>query len=403
MIFNPIGFLLLMSAVAASGEEGASPAKAAVVRDFDSPAFENARDAFLDPKAGADVRIRTMHDLVRRNSGEASDLLAGALEDKNLEIARRAAEWLAVLGDRRGLDVQGRCIETMKCRFPFDAARFVGIWRDIRYAPALSKRVEALLEKHLRPDGKWWGSAEEEAFLRYGSIALARMGRLEDRDLVIRTVKANPLTIGVEALGYVDDPRSREMLWSAYNEWTRLSGPPSCESGSLTFPALLALSRLGEPLAIDRMKNILRGVGTPPDHTPEGKLPALCVDREAAFRLRRRDAVNFAEVVFEVASQKPEGAGTMEAWEALGVMRPRGFGERMLKLATSKPQWRFVDRQTLFQAVIAVDPSLAERFWGAFNLKVVPAERGLKSFVENGVGYLMFRRALTGRAIEPNP
>jgi hypothetical protein len=92
-----------------------------------------------------------------------------------------------------------------------------------------------------------------------------------------------------------------------------------------------------------------------------------------------------------VASQTPEGPGTLDAWRALGVMHPDGFGERVLKLAVSrKPHWRLVSRDTLNAVVIALDPAPNKAFWSEFEVEFVPEMQAERLIVEKGLGRLMF-------------
>jgi len=238
----------------------------------------------------------------------------------------------------------------------------------------------------------WWGRAEDRAVLMYGAIALARMGRREDRDLIVDVVRARPHGDEgfLEALGYVDDPRSRDILWSAYKGMLR---PTKCDEPGLGVPALLQLARLNEPFAVERMKEILKGVGTPNEIVIAGRVPQTCSDRSAAFNyLRLRDAGNFAQTVFEVAAQQPEGPATHSAWVAMGVMHPEGFGQRVLKLAVSKkPHWDFVSRDLLNRVVITIEPDLNEAFWSEFDVEIVPEMRGEKALVKTGLGRMMFQ------------
>jgi hypothetical protein len=240
-------------------------------------------------------------------------------------------------------------------------------------------------------DGVWNGRSEDRAQLLYGTIALARMGRREDHDLVIEVVRMRPNNSEafLEALGYVSDAASKDILWSAYKKMLR---SPSCDEHGLGVPALVQLARLGESSAIEELKEILKGVGTPPDTRSVNGIPQLCVDRAAAFdSLRQRDARHFAETVFEVAARQPEGPATRMSWNALGVMHPEGYGPSVLKLAVSKkPHWDLVSRGVLNTVVIAIDPGLNEAFWSEFEVEAVPEMRGDKNLVKAGLGRMMF-------------
>jgi hypothetical protein len=331
-----------------------------------------------------------MRELVERNATAARELIAEALKDQNAQIQRRAAEWLARYGDRRGLDWEAQCVANIACNeIRSSAVRMLGNSREKRYAPLIRSEVERILRVGIRA-GKWEGSADNRAMLRNGTIALARIGRPEDRDLVLDAVRLRPDSDFLEALGYVDDRRSREILWSKYRS---LSHKPSCSDGGLGVPALLPLSRLGEERAILELKEILRGTGLPPDPWPADSNPSLCADRAQAFRgLRPRDAIHFADTVLEIAGQDPEGPGTFEAWHALGIMRPAGFGQRVLKLAmTRRPHWRLVSRQMLNKVVLAIDPELHDEFWASYDdLQVVTPQLGMRTQIKEGLGYLLF-------------
>jgi len=240
-------------------------------------------------------------------------------------------------------------------------------------------------------DGVWNGSNEERALLLYATIGLARFGRAEDRSLILDAVDRRPRddSAFLEALGYVDEPRSREILWRALETLQRT---PSCDEAGLGVPALLSLSRLDEPLAIQRLKDVLRGIGTPPDLASANTPPTLCADRAQAFDgLRARDATRFAETIFEIAAREPEGAGTREAWRALAIMHPRQMGDRVLALAVRKPHWLFVTHDMLCRVVLAINPDLHDAFWDAYpDVEVVPLQKGYRSLVQRGLGRLMF-------------
>jgi hypothetical protein len=110
------------------------------------------------------------------------------------------------------------------------------------------------------------------------------------------------------------------------------------------------------------LTEILRGKGTAPDPW-ESTFPSLCADRAQAFRAPRPgDAENFGDVIFEIAGQQPEGPATFEAWRALGVMRPKAYAPRVLKLSVSRRHWKLVSRDLLNSVVIALDPQLYDDF-----------------------------------------
>jgi hypothetical protein len=315
--------------------EGAAVAEAPVsrqVKDYDSRYFERALSRALDRRQPASQRLSALNELVTSDAERAQSAIAGLLRDTDPSIRRTAGEWLAILGDPTGLEQQAQCLQDSQCSRRHHSARLLGASGRVQYAPVLANQIRKILDQNF-PGGVWQGRAEDRALLFYSTIGLARIGRAQDRDLILDAVSRRPHEDAgfLEALGYVNDPRSRELLWNAY---AKLQRTPSCDHAGLGVPALIPLSRLGEPVAIQRMKDILKGVGTPPDSAPANSLPSLCADRGQAFDgLRTRDAAHFAETVFEVAAHEPEGPGTREAWRALGIMHPRGFGDRVLREA----------------------------------------------------------------------
>jgi hypothetical protein len=360
------------------------------VKDFDSSPAAGARLRSVDTTQASASRVAAIDELVIRDVRRAQTVLAPLVDDPDIAVRRSAAEWLAILRDPVGLEVQVRCLEDPQCLRRHHAARLLGASEDSRYAPLLAQQVRRILDTDYR-DGAWNGSNEDRALLLYATIGLARLGRVEDRGLILDAVDRRPRddSAFLEALGYVDEPRSREILWRAYEKLLR---PPSCDEAGLGVPALLPLSFLGEPLAVQRLKDILKGIGTPPEFAPGNAPPSLCADRAQAFDgLRTRDAEHFSETVFEIAAREPEGAGTREAWRALAIMHPREMGERVLALAVSKPRWQFVNRDMLCRVVLAINPDLHEAFWDAYpDVEVVPLQMGHRSLVERGLGRLMF-------------
>lgn len=397
MITTRVRYFLPALALASAGiTEGSSqisqkPTEAASrqLRDYDSPYFEGAKRTALNAVMNSGARVAALRELVMRDAARAPDVIAQVLRDENTEVRRGASEFLAIYGDRRGLDELARCIENPSCERPHQEVRILGLAAKPDYAPLLAGKVKSILQSAVK-DGQWRGSTEDQAFLLYATIALARMGRPEDRELVLESVRNRPYGSSsfLEALGYVDDPRARDFLWDAYKA---LLKEPKCDQRGLGVEALIPLSRLGDPLAIRKVKDILTGVQTPtcPDQNGWPRLPS---DRsEALGQLRPRDAKNFAETVFEIAAQNPEGAGTREAWEALGVMHPQDYGQRVLKLAVSRrPHWKYVSRDLLNKVVIAIDPDLNETYWSYFDVETVPAMNGYKTLVKQGLGRLMF-------------
>jgi len=379
---------LLAVSAGCRAEPGPRPSRQ--VKDFDTPRAHRARARTLDAGAPSASRLASIAELVDADVEQAQPALAQLVRDADEPVRRSAAEWLAILRDPVGLDVQARCLQDSRCLRRHIAARLLGASEDPRYAPLLAQQVRRILDTDYR-DGVWNGSNEKRALLLYATIGLARLGRAEDRNLILDAVDRRPSDdpAFLEALGYVDDARSREILWRAHE---KLQHTPSCEEAGLGVPALLPLSRLGEPLAIQRLKDILRGIGTPPDPAPANALPIPCADRAQAFDgLRAQDAARFAETVFEIAAREPEGTGTREAWRALAIMHPREMGDRVLALVISKPHWQSVPHDVLCRVILAINPDLHDAFWDAYpNVAVVPLQRGYRSLVQRGLGRLMF-------------
>jgi len=354
-------------------------------KDYDAPEFEDWKAVLLDRSQPHGSRAHAMHEMVMHDALRGLGVVATLLDDRDEEVRHEAAEWLAIRGDRRGLDAMVALLK--EPRSSYHAASRLGNSGKKEYAAPIATAVRRVLEASLR-NGRWVvPSAEELALLHAGTVALARLGRAEDRELVLTVANSDPSFGPFElvALGFIDDPRSRAILWRWYE---KLAGEGS--SVASVVDALLPLSRLGDPVAIERMREIVknrRGAW------PPNQFPILAPPGSKVFgALRPRDAGLFAETVFEVASQDPEGPGTREAWEALGVMHPTGFGPRVLKLALShRPHWKAVSRDLLNNVVIAIDPDLNSEFWAGFDVEQVPAMRGYKTLTELELGALLFR------------
>ena len=358
-------------------------------RDFDTPHFEDARRTLLTASADPTQRVLAVQEVVIRNAVEARPLLVSVLADSNPEVRREAAWWLAAYGDTRGLDIQAACFENPKCPSARESAQLLSVARRPEYRSIIRGRVEGLFRAGIK-GSTWQGPPVSASLLTYGTIALARIGAKEDADLIIKVVRSRPPNDNrlLEALGHVPDARAQDMLWSAHKELLR---EPRCDVPGLGVEALLPLSRLGDPVAIQKMKDVLLGVGVP-ECPPFNGWPILSADGASAFGgLRSEDATAFAETVMKVAAQDPEGAGTRQAWVALGIMHPQGYGERVLELAVSRrPHWKYVSRDFLNKVVIALDPNLNTRFWSNFEVEVVPDMRGAKALVTEGLGRVNF-------------
>jgi len=106
-------------------------------RDFDAPILEAAKAALVNARADPGTRVNAMRELVARNATAARALIPHALGDPSLVVQRGAAEWLAIFGDRRGLDWQAGCLEDPTCpEIRYNAVRLLGNSRDPRYAAA---------------------------------------------------------------------------------------------------------------------------------------------------------------------------------------------------------------------------------------------------------------------------
>lgn len=381
--------LLCLAFLAAGSHSADEPGQAVKYKDYDQAIFEVEKRDLLDPAADDRSREHAVREVLMRNAREAPELLRAALRDRTASVREQAAEYLAMLGDRDGLAVQLECLTAPSCSLrKHQAIRMLGNSKRSEYAAPIAAEVRRALDQGLNGQ-EWRGDEYGRAILKYGALALARIGRPEDKALVIRIAELLHAPDTLEALGYVDDPKAVEVLWAAYRSLLR---KPTCRDGGLGVPALAPLSRLGDRRAIELLKDILRGVGTVEREWQSGTRLGLCADREQAFLvLRPRDAANFAETVFEVAAQEPEGPGSLEAWTALGLMRPAGYGDRVFKLAMSKkPHWKLVTRDILFNTVIAIDPSLNDAFWKEYGVNPIPTYSGQRALIEKGLGYLMF-------------
>ena len=329
----------------------------------------------------AGLRVYALKKLMYHDAHQGLTVLGDLLDDADAAVRDAAAEWLAIRGDRRGLDVMRAWLDDPR-RAPL-AARRLGNAGKPEYAAAVASRIRAIL-------APWWRrpwDASSRAFLRSGTIALARLGRREDRELIFEVLRVDDSArhYELEALGFVEDPRSQQILRTALERLSKVPG-----SARERVNALLALSRHGDVDAIGRVKEILRNRE---GWWPPNLLPIPAAERAAAFdSLRARDAIHFAETVFEVAGQDPEGPGTLEAWEALGVMHPAGYGRRVVKLAWSRrPHWKTVTQDRLNDVVIAIDPDLNSVFWTGYDAERVPAMTGKKTLVREGLGAIMFK------------
>lgn len=349
--------------------------------------FEFAKSTLQAAEVPPEDRRTAIDRALTLNAIEAADLIAPLLNDSSPNVRRAATERLADLGDERGLREQMRCLRREIPCDRYDAARFLGNQRRREAAPLIATDVEESFERGLR-EGRWIGTAEDQAIIRNGTIALARIDPDKHKNLILRIADAHVTGVVLEALSYINDPRAKKLLWAAYDERFPLE---TCPLSRRQADALLALSRLGDPVAIDRVKNAV--LGRDPALRDSAKLKARGCEQGASYlwELKPRDAANFAETVFELAAADPETDAAYDAWRALGVMRPGGFGERVLKLALSRrPHWKTVSRDMLNKVLIAIQPDLNERFWDGFEVQSKPAMLPEKRLVEKGVSRFMF-------------
>lgn len=378
----PETLLLLFSAASL-----ASSAPAAPLPIVDRQ-YEFAKAVLRAPETPPESRRAAIDSVLTLNAVEAADLIAPLLNDSSPKVRKGAAERLADLGDERGLREQMRCLRgEIPCEMRYDAARLLGNQRWRAAAPLIATDVEQSFARGLR-DGRWNGTAEDRAIIRYGAIALARIDPERHKELIFRVAEADATYIVLEALSYINDPRTKKLLWAVYDARLPLE---HCPLSRRQVEALLGLSRVGDAAAIDRLKNAL--LGRDPALNDRAKLTQMGCESGASFlsELRPRDAANFADTVFQLAAAEPETEVTFVAWESLGVMRPSGFGERVLKLALSKrPHWKTVSCDMLNKVVIAIQPELNERFWDGFDVQSKPEMLAEKRLVEKRVSYFMF-------------
>ncbi len=354
-----------------------APQVAAVVLDLERPGISIT-----------EIQAR-LDQLVMLDAESAWTRLRNVMETTPTGPLREsAAKWLAVLGDRAGLDVEA---EILKKGGGGDgshiAARLLGARGSTRDAEVMAPILQEVARRALAPNASAV-SPEDRALLKYGAIAMARLRRPEDRALVRDIVASIRASDFAEALGYGGDDGAKAILWNMYKD--HYNPKTTCSQRGLGVPELLALSRDGDSGAIALLTKILRGESGPP--MGNERVPVLCVDREQAFMLlRARDSSVFGDLLLSIAASEPEGPWTVSAWRALGVMHPRPLAERILALAVSKrPHWKDVSRDLLNKVVVAANPELNLRFWSYFDRTVVPMMSAERSLVNAGASHLMF-------------
>jgi hypothetical protein len=308
--------------------------------------------------------------------------------DSSPQVRGAAAKYLAILGERAGLNAQGEVLrEGVRDERAYLAERLLG--------SRGAKEDASPIVAAIRPVAAAWLarrevvlSPEDRALLKYGVISLARLGRLEDQRLIMDVVGRVRDADFAEALGYVAGDQAKSLLWDLHHEVALPT--PRCEQRGLAVPVLLALSRTGDEVATAQMRQILQGNLGQKGNL--GSRPVLCGDREQAFQLLRpRDAGRFAETVLAVAGEEPEGPWTFAAWRALGVMHPKQLADRILTLAVSKrPHWKEISRDLLNIVVMAANPDLNEKFWSYFEVSAVPAMSSERALIQSGASHLLF-------------
>ncbi len=350
--------------------------------------YERLKDAFLNHSQPGGARARRLHDMVMADADQALAKMPEALFDEDPPVREEAAEWLAIRGDSRGLDVKLRCVLDSKCLQRFRDLERIGNSHRSEYAPPLVGMVEEAIKRRRKDDH--WSDRSDETLVHEAVVALAKLGRRQDHALILRVVSTEPGSCCFKALGYVDDPQSRSLLQKVLEKMSAQE-----RNGGGHVEPLLALSRLGDPKATALFKEILLGKNSQRDRWLPNQFPQLSPERGKAFEsLRARDASNFAETVFSVAAQEPEGPGTREAWNALGVMHPNGYGKRLLALALSrKPHWKTLAREVQFLVILSTepDPALVTRFFSSFvDVQRIPDESSQISLIRAGLGNLLF-------------
>jgi hypothetical protein len=350
--------------------------------------YKGLRQAFLDRSQPGDARARRLHEMVMTDADQAFAIMPEALVDADPLVREEAAEWLAIRGDSRGLDAKMECIPDKECVRRFRDIERIGNSHRSSYAPPLARIVNDAIGRSWKDDH--WSDQEDRLLVHDGIVALAKLGRHEDYELILRIASKDSSFRYYRALGYVDDERSRTLLWSALEA---MSAQERYGGGHVEL--LLALSRLGDRRAITLFNEILFGKGSRRDRWLPNQFPELSAERSRAFEsLRARDAINFAETTFAVAAQEPEGPGTREAWNALGVMHPRGYGKRLLALSLSrKPHWKTLAREVQLRVILATDPdpALVTLFFSSFvDVQQIPDESSDITIIRAGLGNLLF-------------
>jgi hypothetical protein len=350
--------------------------------------YERLKHAFQERGGQAEGWPRRLHDMVMANADQTLDLMPEALLDEDPHVREEAAEWLAIRGDSRGLDVKMRCIPDRACIQRFRDIERVGNSHRVEYASPLARLVEDAIGRSWK-EGRWTDQ-DDKLLVHDGIVALAKLGRREDHELILR-VASNDLSFRYfRALGYVDVPRSRTLLRSA------LDGMSAQERyGGGHVEPLLALSRLGDSESRTLLERILKS--SRHDRWLPNQHPVLSAERTRAFEsLRARDAASFAETAFAVAAQVPEGPGTREAWYALGVMHPKGYARRLLALAVSRKPWQTVARESQLQVILEIEPdeALVALFFSSFaEVRQIPDKTSDLMLIRAGLGDLLFGRA----------
>jgi hypothetical protein len=352
------------------------------------PSYGRLKSTFEERGGQVEGWPRRLHEMVMADADQTLPLMPEALLDEDPHVRDEAAEWLAIRGDSRGLDFKMRCISDRACIQRFRDIERVGNSHRTDYAAPLARLVEDAISRSWK-DGRWTDQADK-LLVHDGVVALAKLGRREDHELILRVASTDPSFRYFKALGYVDDPRSRTLLRSA------LDGMSAQErhAGGHVEP-LLALSRLRDSESRDLFERILKS--SRHDRWLPNENPVLSGERARAFdSLRSRDAADFAESVFAVAAQVPEGPGTREAWYALGVMHPKGYAKRLLALAVSRKPWQTVARESQLQVILEIepDPAFVALFFSSFaDVQQIPDKTKDIMLIRAGLGDLLYGSA----------
>src|SRR5207249_12096522 len=117
-------------------------------KDYDAPKFEGWKAVLLDRSQPYGSRAHAMHEMVMNDARRGLGVVATLLDDRDEEVRHEAAEWLAIRGDRRGLD---KMVASLKePRNSHHAASRLGNSGKKDYAAPIATAVRRILEASLR-------------------------------------------------------------------------------------------------------------------------------------------------------------------------------------------------------------------------------------------------------------